>query len=551
MVSTIESDKNSLEIIKECINAKKSFVLEAGAGSGKTWTLVETVKYVIKLSEKELVKNHQKIVCITYTNVAKNEIIERTYHSDIIQVSTIHEFLWESIKNYQIELKKALCELNQASISDLEKQIAFTKIEYRNYRDIKAGIISHDDVIKIANILFHKYNKLKKIVCDKHPYIFIDEYQDTQKEIINILINSLLTYRIKKHDFMLGFYGDTMQKIYNTGIGNLEPFIPEEIELIKINKIENYRCSKAVINLLNKIRVDLIQLPTGNNNEGEVKLLYVPSGKEGVDVSTEKIIAKLDWGKNEKETNKILFLTHKKIAQTANFINLYNVFSKRYKGFINDKLNGKEDKIIEFMIDSIEEMVALYEKCLFEDFWKLCTYPVKSRKDKTDLNNIMKKLIEMRKNNKIYDVINFVNTKGLLRKPEKISYYENNLDVIEQKEVEFYSALMELEYKEVMGFNQYLKEESLFSTKHGVKGAEFDNVLVVIDDTAWNQYSFKDIFCNNIQSTKYKRTLNLLYVCCSRSKNNLALLLLSSIGEDGIANAKEWFGKNNVIEYSI
>lgn len=551
MVSTIESSKNSLDIIKECINVKKSFVLEAGAGSGKTWTLIETIKYVIKLNENDLVKNHQKIVCITYTNVAKNEIIERTYNSDIIQVSTIHEFLWECTKNYQIELKKALCELNQANIMELEEQIALKEIEYRNYRDVKNGIISHDDVIKIASILFHKYNKLKEIVCDKYPYIFIDEYQDTQQETIQILVNSLLTYRIKRHNFMLGFYGDTMQKIYNTGIGDITPFIPENIEVVKINKIENYRCSKAVINVLNKIRSDLTQLPTGKNKEGEVKLLYLPSEKQEIDISMERIIEKLDWGKNEKETTKILFLTHKKIAQTAKFIDLYIIFNERYKSFVNEKLNNKEDKFIEFMIDSIEQMVGLYEKSLYEDFWRLCTYPVKSSEDKKDLNNIMRKLIEVRKNDKIKDVINFVNTEKLLHKPEKISYYEKNLHAMEQKEVEFYNALMELEYKQVMELNQYLKEDSLFSTKHGVKGAEFDNVLVVIDDTAWNQYSFKDIFCNNTHSTKFKRTLNLLYVCCSRSKNNLVLLLLSSIGEDGITNAKKWFGENNVIEYGV
>lgn len=551
MASRIKNEMTSLDVIKECINTNKSFVLEAGAGSGKTWTLVETIKYVIDRKGKELERYHQKIGCITYTNVAKNEIIERTYDSNMIQVSTIHEFLWGCIKNYQIEMKKILCDMNKEKIVGLEEELVDRVIEYENYRKLEAGIISHDDVIKIADRMFQEYDRLKKIICDAYPYIFIDEYQDTQKETINILINSLLQYNGKKNDFVIGFYGDAMQKIYNTGIGDISSVIMEGTELVRINKIENYRCSKSVIRLLNKIRTDLTQVPATHNNEGEIKFLYVPSERQKNDISIDDIISKLSWGQSDEETTKVLFLTHRKIAQTANFFNLYNVFNNRYKSFGNEKLNGKEDKFIEFMIDGIEKMVLLYEENHYEDFWKVCSYPIKSQIDKSVLSKKMKTLIEMRKTNKVKQIIEFVHSNGLLSKTEKIVSYEQQLASSEEKEVEFYTELMELEYKEIIEFNQYLRENSLFSTKHGVKGAEFDNVIVVIDDSDWNQYSFKDVFLNNTKSTKYKRTLNLLYVCCSRSKNNLALIMLSSIDEIGIDRVKEWFGDKNVIEYSI
>jgi DNA helicase-2/ATP-dependent DNA helicase PcrA len=41
-------EKNTFEDIKECININKSFILEAGAGSGKTYTLIQTIQYLIE-----------------------------------------------------------------------------------------------------------------------------------------------------------------------------------------------------------------------------------------------------------------------------------------------------------------------------------------------------------------------------------------------------------------------------------------------------------------------------------------------------------------------
>lgn len=68
---------STIEEIYQCIDNRESFILDAGAGSGKTWSLVESIKYVIEKQGKENSRNNQKIVCITYTNIAKNEIIDR------------------------------------------------------------------------------------------------------------------------------------------------------------------------------------------------------------------------------------------------------------------------------------------------------------------------------------------------------------------------------------------------------------------------------------------------------------------------------------------
>lgn len=66
-----------LDQIKGCLKKGQSFLLEAGAGSGKTWHLMEAAQYLVNKHGKELLANNQKIMCITFTNVATDEISDR------------------------------------------------------------------------------------------------------------------------------------------------------------------------------------------------------------------------------------------------------------------------------------------------------------------------------------------------------------------------------------------------------------------------------------------------------------------------------------------
>lgn len=75
-----------------------SFIIQAGAGAGKTYTLIESIKYILHYKIDELDKHNQKIMCITYTNVAANEIRQRLGETQYVQVSTIHEMLCSKLK---------------------------------------------------------------------------------------------------------------------------------------------------------------------------------------------------------------------------------------------------------------------------------------------------------------------------------------------------------------------------------------------------------------------------------------------------------------------
>ena len=86
-----EADKVDEEII-ETLKEGKSFRVEAGAGSGKTFSLIKAIEWIQANKQKEFVKRKQNVICITYTNAAVDVIKERLEGNSFIIPSTIHSF---------------------------------------------------------------------------------------------------------------------------------------------------------------------------------------------------------------------------------------------------------------------------------------------------------------------------------------------------------------------------------------------------------------------------------------------------------------------------
>lgn len=84
----------TLNAMFDCIENNKNFLLEAGAGAGKTHSLVETIKYINKNYPK------RKMLCITYTNNAKEEIINRLNTKDNIFISPLLTLYWFAMELY-------------------------------------------------------------------------------------------------------------------------------------------------------------------------------------------------------------------------------------------------------------------------------------------------------------------------------------------------------------------------------------------------------------------------------------------------------------------
>lgn len=332
----LENISDESRHIIDLIKSKKNFLLSGGAGSGKTYSLVEVLKAVVCDSPS------LNIGCITYTNSAVNEIEDRISY-DNLYVSTIHDFLWGNIKSFQSEIKETLIELindpEQSKIGHPDNVVISQNffddcdsIQYKEYLKIAKGIISHDEVIILASKMYEKYEKLCSITKDKYPFIFVDEYQDTDPLVIEILLEH---FEKSTKPNVIGFFGDAMQSIYDGSVGNLDLYTKTESpKVIEVFKQQNRRNPLKVINLANQLRVDgLIQEPSSDrfapniDEKGEVKKGVVEFLFSSTD-SLESLRRYLGWDFDNSELVKELNLTHSLIADKAKFPELMRIYDK-------------------------------------------------------------------------------------------------------------------------------------------------------------------------------------------------------------------------------
>ena len=91
---SLDEEEEIQSEIYTAIDDYQNILFNAGAGAGKTYALIESLKHILKKHGDRLQRHNQKVVCITYTNVAVDEIKRRIGYSELIEVSTIHERLW-------------------------------------------------------------------------------------------------------------------------------------------------------------------------------------------------------------------------------------------------------------------------------------------------------------------------------------------------------------------------------------------------------------------------------------------------------------------------
>ena len=348
--------KDEFQEIMEHIKNGNNFLLSGGAGSGKTYSLVQVIKQVIVDNPTS------KVACMTYTNAAVKEIEERVNH-DNLTVTTIHDFLWDNIKHFQKELKSTLVKLindesetkikidNETVSPDYFDSLEET-IEYKEYLRLKEGIISHDELLIVANSMFQSFPKLCDILKDRYQFIFIDEYQDTHREVIEIFLTHLNQSKKKN---IIGFFGDAMQSIYPDSIGNLDDHKGDKAEKVKeVKKEQNRRNPKLVYELANRLRVNtdgLVQTHSDDDNapnmlngivkDGNIKFAYSTDG------NLQSFRDYLGWDFLDSKETKELNLTHNLIAGKAGFRGLMEIYDRdriiELKNKITKKI--KEDNI--------------------------------------------------------------------------------------------------------------------------------------------------------------------------------------------------------------
>lgn len=116
---------------------------------------------------------------------------------------------------------------------------------------------------------------------------------------------------------------------------------------------------------------------------------------------------------------------------------------------------------------------------------------------------------------------------------------------------------LNIEYEQFLAAINYFHPESEFSTEHGVKGEEYDNVIFVIS-RGWNHYQFETyapMIKNGYPQEKeasYIRNRNLFYVCCSRPKKRLYFFISVPVNSNTEFKKflTEMVGIENIFTYS-
>jgi DNA helicase-2/ATP-dependent DNA helicase PcrA len=548
----------------DCIKARKNFRLEAGAGAGKTYSLVKALQYVIAEMGKDLGRRSQLIACITYTNVASDQITAQVDSHPVVHSSTIHSFCWTLISGFQPYLRAKLAELGEwterlEEIGGIgSRMVAYDLGHPRARPEDDCVYLGHNDVLGLM-VQMMEVEKFRNILKARFPIIFIDEYQDTNTDFAASLVEHFIATNTGP---LVGLFGDSWQKIYGDGCGLIE-----HSHLQVIGKKANFRSVQPIVDVLNGMRPDLPQYVKDPESTGTVAV-YHTNGWQGqrqkgqhwggdlpaADASThlEKLVELLkkdDWDFSPDAT-KILMLTHNVLAAKQGYSGIAKSF--KYK----DAFAKKESPHIKFLVDLVEPVVRAYEAKRYGEMFFLLGKPsldVHSLTDKKVRAGKLDKLLELRKDGSIGAVIDYLSKSACPPLSETVAEAEEMLSKASAEEIKESRAmteaarLRECPYSELITLADYLNDHTPFSTKHGVKGEEFENVLVVCG-RGWNQYNwnaFLEWTNGSVPTDKikaYERNRNLFYVACSRPKRRLALLFTQELSTTALTQLSAWFG---------
>lgn len=600
------------ETLEKCIlsTPRKSFFLFAGAGSGKTYSLVLLLKKIHNSIGKDLLLQGKNVAVITFTNAATDEIINRLDYSPIFHISTIHSFVWDVIKYYQADIKRLYCFYIEEDLKALEKKLEETenkttktylsnveKFEFQKERLAKAQIIEkfvynpngsnpeynalkHAEVIKISAQMILENKMLQRIIAQRYPILLIDESQDTKKELIDTFFEIQRNFA---DIFTLGLLGDQKQRIYADGKENIEDSIPIGWE--KPVKRMNYRCAKRIIQLANNIGKDIDihaeQRPREDANDGLIRLFVIQQreglNKDEIEQNVMRIMSEqtqdAKWTTIGTEV-KVLTLEHMMAARRLGFSRffapLYKV-SKYQMTFLQGSVSEIEffTKEVLPIAESIKEdgRVALeilkkYSPLLSgQNTEKPYELYLKCREEAIKVANLVNE------NGTIRVVVDEIIKSQLLTVPDVVrqAYMLSPSDIEDtvEEELRAWVEVMDLPINMVRSYDDYVNHRSQFDTHQGVKGLEFDRVMVIIDDSEIKGFLFsydklfgvKDLSNvdlknkENGKETSIERTQRLFYVTCTRAKNSLAVVMYTNNPERVKTETirKGWFEENEII----
>jgi DNA helicase-2/ATP-dependent DNA helicase PcrA len=587
--------------LRGCLDQQptRSFVMVAGAGSGKTTSLVKALAHLEKTKGNTMRRRGQQIACITYTEIAVGEIWGDVGNAPLFHVSTIHSFLWTVVHSFQADLHTWVAGRINEKIAEAEEKLArprtqertrarlteeiewhrhqlsqlagVSRFKYGTGSNYSNGLLGHDDILKVGPALIVGHVLLRSLIAQRFPYIFVDESQDTNPTVVEALKQIAAMPGI---GLCLGFFGDPMQQIYTAGAG---PIMVGD-GWNTITKPENFRCPTSVLRVINHIRAEgdrLVQTPgkrigrdgAEETAKGTARLFIVPTGAnrsarlEQVRQQLANANADPLWKSDAEEGNvRVLVLVHRIAARRLGFPELYAALNDNGATSLKDGLQEGTAWVLRPFLtyllplvaaaragEDFDEISALRKDCPLLSKERLAGQDVAAllARLKTDMD----RLIEMLKNGSvgsIRDLLVFVRDREIVSLDERFIPFltDAGLDVREDVEDPEYAsvvAFLATPAIQLWGYRRYIESQSPFSTQQGIKGAEFQRVLVVLDDeeSEYNLFSYGKYLGIEALSDRDKenvaagtdsvldRTRRLFYVCCSRAVKDLAVVLFA------------------------
>jgi len=570
----------------------RSFLMVAGAGSGKTTSLVKALDHLARTKGPDLQRRGQQIACITFTEVAVGEIWGDVGNAPLFHVSTIHSFLWSVVHPFQSDLRDWVADRIDEKIAEAKLKLANPRTRantrerlsrdverYRNRRtdlasvkrftygtgsDYANGILGHDDILRIGPTLIADRPLLCTLIALRFPYIFVDESQDTNPTVVDALRQIA---EIVGDGFCLGFFGDPMQKIYTTGAG---PIIPGE-RWNTITKPENFRCPASVLRVINRIRAedDGLEQVRGRQIErdgvvapveGSAQLFILPADTRRSERLTEvrRWLCRANddplWESDDDDGDvRVLVLVHRMAARRLGFPDMYAALNDHGATSLKDGLlDGTAWVLRPFMTyllplvlaaragADFEVVAALRSNCPLLEKVRLLGRNVAELlvRLKDDVDRLVG-LLSGEVDHSIRDVLAFVHDKELVGLDERfIPFLPGPTDEDDPENISV-QAFLASPAAQLWGYRTYIEDQSPFATQQGIKGAEFQRVLVILDDeeSQYSLFSYGKYFGTEPLSDKDQenirdrvdsvvdRTRRLFYVCCSRAVQDLAVVL--------------------------
>ncbi|EJJ27304.1 UvrD-helicase domain-containing protein [Rhizobium sp. CF142] len=599
----------------------RNFFLFAGAGSGKTRSLVKALGHIRRNHGRYLAFRGQRVGVITYTNAACDEIKRRSDFSSLFYVSTIHSFAWELIQGFssdirewlRIDLAADIARLNleeskgragtKASITRQSQIVSKTKRLSRldeissfvyspTGENSEPNSLNHSEVISICAAFLTAKPLMQWILIGRFPFLLIDESQDTNKYLIDAFFATAAAHEDR---FGLGLIGDVMQRIYADGKEKIEKSLP--VSWKTPEKKLNHRCPKRVVELINQIRSVAdkhAQVPRSDAIEGHVRLYIRSVGAENRQavedaIRTDMAIITSDEKWNVRNDCKILTLEHHMAARRLGFDAvlqpLLAVESWR-TGLLDGSLPAtrffsqivlplvefgqKDDKF------AVARIVREKSPLVSRDALKEAADPTfLLRKANDAVKNLLKlwdddeptcgKVLDCIAESNLFEIPDVLKPVVALRLSKTVSKpADDDADPVSEK-VTALQGFLEAPFGQISLYNQYVSGLASFDTHQGVKGLEFERVMVIIDDSEARGFMFgyNKLFgiegasptdIKNVKEGKetgVDRTRRLLYVTCSRAEKSLSVVLYTENPQaaKNQALAQGWF-KENEIDYS-